>query len=183
MIFSGNIEGDAARLKKALADMRAFAVESFRSFLGTRGAFRGVFFALLPAGAMSLGLALQSNLGVEFGMNDDDDDSTSGVSKLIYLNDAAKRDVRMAEAPRIGGVWVAGSPPSKFPEGEGQSLAAGELFSFNMHYHPSGNAGADRSKLGIYFGQGELKKEVTTAFAADPGMYIPAGAADHRGGQ
>jgi PAT family beta-lactamase induction signal transducer AmpG len=46
-------------------------VQSFRSFLGTKGAFSGVFFALLPAGAMSLGLALQSNLAVELGMNDD----------------------------------------------------------------------------------------------------------------
>jgi len=60
------------RLRKAIAEMREFAVQSFRSFLGTKGAFRGVFFALLPPGAMSLGLALQSNLGVEFGMDDDE---------------------------------------------------------------------------------------------------------------
>jgi PAT family beta-lactamase induction signal transducer AmpG len=52
--------------------MKRFAVESFRSFVGTPGAFRGVFFSLLPAGAMSLGLALQSNLAVEVGMNDDE---------------------------------------------------------------------------------------------------------------
>jgi MFS transporter, PAT family, beta-lactamase induction signal transducer AmpG len=52
-------------------EMKSFAVQSFRSFIGTRGAFSGVFFALLPAGAMSLGLALQSNLAVELGMNDD----------------------------------------------------------------------------------------------------------------
>jgi hypothetical protein len=115
-----------------------------------------------------------------FGMSGDEDETSSGVNSLIYLNDAARREVRMAEAPRIGGVWVAGSPPSKFPDGWGQSLTAGELFSFNMHYHPSGTAGTDSSKLGIYFGQGELQKEVTTAFAADPGMFIPAGAADHR---
>jgi len=51
--------------------MTGFAVQSFRSFLGTKGAFSGVFFALLPAGAMSLGLALQSNLAVELGMDDD----------------------------------------------------------------------------------------------------------------
>jgi PAT family beta-lactamase induction signal transducer AmpG len=51
--------------------MKSFAVQSFRSFIGTRGAFRGVFFSLLPAGAMSLGLSLQSNLAVELGMNDD----------------------------------------------------------------------------------------------------------------
>jgi MFS transporter, PAT family, beta-lactamase induction signal transducer AmpG len=57
--------------RKAGSEMKAFAVESFRSFVGTRGAFSGVFFALLPAGAMSLGLALVSNLAVELGMNDD----------------------------------------------------------------------------------------------------------------
>jgi PAT family beta-lactamase induction signal transducer AmpG len=61
--------GDAWR--RTGAEMKSFAVQSFRSFIGTRGAFSGVFFALLPAGAMSLGLALQSNLAVEVGMNDD----------------------------------------------------------------------------------------------------------------
>ncbi|AMO22390.1 hypothetical protein GCM10027034_27340 [Ramlibacter solisilvae] len=60
-----------SRLRAAGAQMREFAVDSFRSFIGTSGAFRGVFFALLPAGAMSLGLALQSNLAVELGMDDD----------------------------------------------------------------------------------------------------------------
>jgi PAT family beta-lactamase induction signal transducer AmpG len=60
------------RMSAAMTEMRAFAVQSFRSFVGTSGAFRGVFFCLLPAGAMSLGLALQSNLGVELGMTDDE---------------------------------------------------------------------------------------------------------------
>ena len=50
--------------------MRGFAVESFRSFLGTRGASCGLAFALLPSGAMCLGLALQSNLAVELGLDD-----------------------------------------------------------------------------------------------------------------
>jgi MFS transporter, PAT family, beta-lactamase induction signal transducer AmpG len=58
--------------RAAGVEMKRFAVQSFRSFLGTRGAFSGVFFAILPAGAMSLGLALQSNLAVELGMNDDE---------------------------------------------------------------------------------------------------------------
>ena len=51
-----------SRLRSAGREMREFAVESFRSFLGTRGAFLGLAFALLPSGAMCLGLALQSNL-------------------------------------------------------------------------------------------------------------------------
>lgn len=57
--------------RAAVGEMRAFAVQSFQSFVGTAGAFRGVFFSLLPAGAMSLGLTLQSNLAVEVGMSDD----------------------------------------------------------------------------------------------------------------
>ncbi|HEX6704739.1 MAG TPA: MFS transporter [Albitalea sp.] len=60
------------RMSSAAREMRDFAVESFRSFLGSRGAFSGVIFALLPAGAMCLGLALQSNLAVELGMSDDE---------------------------------------------------------------------------------------------------------------
>ena len=59
------------RWRVAVQQMRGFAVESFRSFLGTRGAYFGLAFALLPSGAMCLGLALQSNLAVELGLDDD----------------------------------------------------------------------------------------------------------------
>jgi MFS transporter, PAT family, beta-lactamase induction signal transducer AmpG len=57
-------------LRAAGAEMRDFAITSFRSFLGTRGAFAGLGMALLPPGAMCLGLALQSNLAVELGLDD-----------------------------------------------------------------------------------------------------------------
>lgn len=64
------IEG-VSRLRQAGREMRVFAVDSFRAFLDTRGASSGLLFALLPGGAMCLGLALQSNLAVELGLNDD----------------------------------------------------------------------------------------------------------------
>nr|WP_295781233.1 MFS transporter [Rhodoferax sp.] len=60
-----------SKLAQAGREMRTFAVDSFRSFLGSTGAFSGLLFSLLPAGAMCLGLALQSNLAVELGMDDD----------------------------------------------------------------------------------------------------------------
>lgn len=66
------VNAAGSKLKAAGKEMRDFAIDSFRSFLGTRGAFAGLAFSLLPAGAMSLGLALQSNLAVELGMNDDE---------------------------------------------------------------------------------------------------------------
>ena len=61
-----------SRWRSAGKEMKDFAVDSFRSFVGSRGAFVGVAVALLLAGAMCLGLALQSNLAVELGMNDDE---------------------------------------------------------------------------------------------------------------
>lgn len=48
----------------------SFLVDSFRAFTGTRGAFVALIFAVLPAGAYALGLALQSNLAVELGLDD-----------------------------------------------------------------------------------------------------------------
>jgi len=60
-----------SRLRAAGREMHDFAVNSFRSFLGTRGAFSALLFALLPPGAMCLGLALQSNLAVELGLSND----------------------------------------------------------------------------------------------------------------
>lgn len=60
-----------SRLRAAGREMRDFAVNSFRSFLGTRGAFSGLLMSLLPPGAMCLGLSLQSNLAVELGLSDD----------------------------------------------------------------------------------------------------------------
>jgi hypothetical protein len=119
-------------------------------------------------------------LGPFGNMDDDETEATDGISRTIYLNEAAKRPAGMAERPSLGGVWVAGSPPSIFPPGTGQPLVAKQLVTLNMHYHPSGTAGTDASKLGFYFGEGELGKVITTAFGADPGMIIPAEAAEHR---
>ena len=65
------VQQGVSRLRAAGREMRGFAVESFRALLGTRGAFVGLAFALLPSGAMCLGLALQSNLAVELGLTDD----------------------------------------------------------------------------------------------------------------
>lgn len=68
---------------QALGQMREFTRQAFQSFLGTRAAFGGVFFALLPAGAMSLSLALQTNLAVELGMDDNEVALLALVSTLI----------------------------------------------------------------------------------------------------
>jgi MFS family permease len=57
-------------LRTALVEIRQFVVDAGRAFTGSRAAFVGLLFALMPAGAYALGLALQSNLAVELGMSD-----------------------------------------------------------------------------------------------------------------
>lgn len=54
----------------AAREIRTFIVDAGKAFVGSRAASVGVLFALLPGGAYALGLALQSNLAVELGMND-----------------------------------------------------------------------------------------------------------------
>lgn len=51
-------------------EIRVFCRDSYRAFTGTRAAWVGVIFALLPGGAYALSLALQSNLAVELGLSD-----------------------------------------------------------------------------------------------------------------
>ena len=53
-------------------DLARFVREAWRAFTGSRGALVGVFASLLPFGAYALSLALQSNLAVELGMNDNE---------------------------------------------------------------------------------------------------------------
>jgi PAT family beta-lactamase induction signal transducer AmpG len=45
-------------LSAAVTDIKQFIVDAFRAFTGSRGAFVGLLFAVLPAGAYALGLAL-----------------------------------------------------------------------------------------------------------------------------
>ncbi len=59
-----------SRFQTIRREMAGFVRDSAKAFLGSRGAFIGLIFALLPAGAYALGLALQSNLAVELGLSD-----------------------------------------------------------------------------------------------------------------
>ena len=52
------------------ADLARFVREAWRAFTGSRPALVGVVVSLLPFGAYALSLALQSNLAVELGLDD-----------------------------------------------------------------------------------------------------------------
>jgi PAT family beta-lactamase induction signal transducer AmpG len=72
-----------SRLRHAGFEMRAFLHEAWRSITACRAAWMGIFFAVLPCGAMALGLALLTNLAVDLGMSDDQVGSLNLWTTLI----------------------------------------------------------------------------------------------------
>jgi hypothetical protein len=77
------------------------------------------------------------------------------------------------------GVWAVGTPPTVYPDGVGRWIRKGQQLRTNLHYHPNGKAQTDQTRVGLYFGKGELKKEVASAVAGDVSFRIPAGAKNH----
>lgn len=74
------VRGEGAALAVIGRDLAQFARDAWRAFTGSRAAWVGVIFALLPGGAYALSLALQSNLAVEFGLSD------QKVAKLALIS-------------------------------------------------------------------------------------------------
>jgi hypothetical protein len=74
------------------------------------------------------------------------------------------------------GVWAVGTPPTVYPEGTGRWVRKGQALRTNLHYHPNGTAQTDRTRIGLYFGKGELKKEVVAALAGNVTFSIPPNA-------
>jgi hypothetical protein len=71
------------------------------------------------------------------------------------------------------GVWAVGTPPTVYPEGTGRWVRKGEMLRTNLHYHPNGTPQIDRTRVGLYFGKGEMKKEVAAALAGNVTFSIP----------
>jgi hypothetical protein len=70
-------------------------------------------------------------------------------------------------------VWAVGTAPTQYPEGTGRWIHKGEMLRTNLHYHPNGTPQVDRTRVGFYFGKGELKKEVVAGLTGAVGFQIP----------
>ena len=76
-------------------------------------------------------------------------------------------------------VWSVGTPPTVYPEGTGRWVRKGQILRTNLHYHANGKAQVDRTRVGFYFGKGELKKEVVAALAGTFNFSIPPQTPDY----
>lgn len=65
-------------------ELAAFVRDSWRAFTGSRTALIAVLFALLPAGGYALSLALQSNIAIELGFDDNQLAQLSLASTVIF---------------------------------------------------------------------------------------------------
>jgi len=70
-------------------------------------------------------------------------------------------------------LWSVGTPPTVYPEGMGRWVRKGQTLRTNLHYHPNGKPQVDRTRMGLYFGKTELKKEVVAALAGTFSLSIP----------
>ncbi|HEV3165234.1 MAG TPA: hypothetical protein VGZ22_14505 [Isosphaeraceae bacterium] len=74
----------------------------------------------------------------------------------------------------LGG-WAAGNEASHLPEGVGRSLPRQADVILQIHYHPSGKAEVDRTRLGIHFARGPIKQTLHWNSASSLDFLLPAG--------
>ncbi len=76
-------------------------------------------------------------------------------------------------------VWTPGTPPAVFPEGMGKLIPKGAIISVSRHFHVAGTEETDRSRIGFYFGDGPLKKQIRTVLPGTLNFSIPPQASDY----
>ncbi len=81
------------------------------------------------------------------------------------------------------GAWAAGSPAIAYPEGIGIPITSTDgtmIFTAAMHYHPTSNTvERDQTKIGLYFGEGPLRRVAGRAAANFLPIIIPPGEAEY----
>ena len=76
--------GEGTWFVSAKGELTEYLRVAFRSFLGSRVAFFALLFALLPAGAVGLNLALQKTVAVEVGFSDGDVADLEVVASILW---------------------------------------------------------------------------------------------------
>jgi hypothetical protein len=77
-------------------------------------------------------------------------------------------------------VYAPGSAPDQLPNGMAKFVPAGSDLVFQLHYTPTGQVGADQSRLGLVFAKTPPKQRVVTLQLNNRALLIPPGADDFR---
>jgi hypothetical protein len=74
--------------------------------------------------------------------------------------------------------WNAGHEPSRLPAGIGLRLPPQTDVIVQVHYHPSGKAEVDRTRIGVYFSREKIKQALHWNSASNVEFRLPAGESD-----
>ncbi len=78
------------------------------------------------------------------------------------------------------GAWAAGTEPMVFPKGTGRLMQKGANVIGDMHWHPSGEAIKDQTRIGLHFAKtADIEKELVNLWVLNQGFKIPAGDPNH----
>lgn len=75
--------------------------------------------------------------------------------------------------------WAPGEAPLILRPGQAKLLKKGSMLIFQVHYTTNGEAGTDRSSVGLIFSKHPVEKRVITAGAVARNLEIPPGAPNH----
>ena len=73
------------------------------------------------------------------------------------------------------GAWVPGQRPAALASGLGYLVPAGARLVMQVHYHRSGSAESDLTRLGLYFSKAPVEKRVRETAVINPKLEIPPG--------
>ena len=75
--------------------------------------------------------------------------------------------------------WAAGTDPMRMPSGTARLIKDGTQIVANMHYHPSGEAATDVTRVGFHFSDRKDLREVRNHWVMNSSFEIPAGDPNH----
>jgi hypothetical protein len=75
--------------------------------------------------------------------------------------------------------WAPGEAPLILRPGHAKLIKKGSVLIFQVHYTTNGEAGTDRSSIGLIFSRQPVQKRVITAGAVARNLEIPPGAPNH----
>ncbi|WP_233216419.1 redoxin domain-containing protein [Blastopirellula marina] len=112
---------------------------------------------------------------------------------ILYLDSSGRARQRDAKTPEPGystfggpgfvpsgsiGGWSPGKTPRPLPDGLGRKMGKNDDLVMQIHYHPSGKATKDRSKVGIYFVD-KPKNEAFAVWTSSFELDIPPGESNY----
>jgi hypothetical protein len=91
----------------------------------------------------------------------------------------AERGERPADSDgRLVG-WAPGEAPLELRPGQAKLIRKGSMLIFQIHYVTTGEAGTDRTSIGLIFSKDPVEKRVITAGATQSNFVIPPGDPNH----